>query len=358
MSYKNTVPDFQNQTIYVGMDVHLKSWQVTFRSAGMVLGTHSMEPDPEKLCSYLHRQYSNGIYKSAYEAGFCGFWIHRKLVSLGIENIIINPADIPTSGKEKVQKTDIVDSKKIARELENGTLTGIYIPTEYDESFRSLNRLRLQYTRDMVRQKNRIKAMLHRLGLALPPNHEMKHWSKRFLEHLKTLPFREKTDKMVMDMMLQTLMKMREELVSIVLQLRALVAENEVTRKTVEHLLSVPGVGVITAMTLKAELIDITRFRHLDDLSSYVGLVPAIHDSGETSTTLGISNRHMPYVRNMLIESSWTAVRKDPALLASYSNLIKRMTKAEAIIRIAKKLLNRIMTVWKHQTDYVHAVVV
>ena len=85
----------------------------------MVLQTYSMNPDPAELARHLKKNYPGGIYRSAYEAGFCGFWIHEKLTGLGIENIVIHAADVPTTNKEKVNKTDKVDSKKIARKLLN-----------------------------------------------------------------------------------------------------------------------------------------------------------------------------------------------------------------------------------------------
>ncbi len=67
--------------------------------------------------------------------------------------------------------------------------------------------------------------------------------------------------------------------------------------------------------------------------------------------------QHNKYLRSLLIEAAWIAVRKDPALTASFNEYIKRMSKQEAIIRIAKKLLNRIRTVWMKNTEYVCSVV-
>lgn len=101
----------------------------------------------------------------------------------------------------------------------------------------------------------------------------------------------------------------------------------------------------------------IRRFKRFDQISSYVGLVPAVHSSGDKESILGLSNRHSRYLRNMLIESAWTAVRKDPALRKKYNELCKRMYKQKAIIRIAKKLLSRIVFVWKNEREYSTSVV-
>ena len=60
-----------------------------------------MDPAPEKLAEHLKRNYPDAEYRSVYEAGFSGFEAHRTLCRLGVQNIVINPADVPTSGKER-----------------------------------------------------------------------------------------------------------------------------------------------------------------------------------------------------------------------------------------------------------------
>jgi len=128
-------------------------------------------------------------------------------------------------------------------------------------------------------------------------------------------------------------------------------------QKIVNHLLTIPGVGFVTAATLYTEIMNINRFRRFDELSSYVGLVPSTHSSGEKERVTGMGQRQNVHLRNILIESAWVAVRKDPAMTMVFGKLSKRMKKQEAIVRIAKKLLSRIMHVWKQQEDYVLAVV-
>ena len=86
---------FKGQNIYVGLDVHLKSWSVTVLSENSVLKRFVQPPDPDALHKFLTRSYPEADYHSVYEAGFCGFWIHERLTALGIENIVINPADVP-----------------------------------------------------------------------------------------------------------------------------------------------------------------------------------------------------------------------------------------------------------------------
>lgn len=187
----NTI-SFENQVFYIGIDVHKRSWTVTIRTNDLAMKTFSMNPDPAGLVKHMQKNYPGGIYKSAYEAGFCGFWIHNKLTELGIENIVIHAADVPTTNKEKVNKTDKVDSKKIAKKLENDDLNSIYVPGNKEQQLRSLCRLRSRIVSHNTRLKNRIKGHLNYYGVDLPPNHEMAHWSANFIGYLESMCVGEK----------------------------------------------------------------------------------------------------------------------------------------------------------------------
>ena len=357
MRAKNKELDFRNQVIFVGIDVHKKSWTITINISGQQIKTFSMYPDPVELSKYLHTHYPGGIYQSVYEAGFCGYWIARQLQALGIKNIIVNPADVPTSNKEKTRKTDSIDSRKLARELSGENLSGIYIPNEADEAERVLSRLRIQLTKDQTIVKNRIKSLLNYLGVQLPENIELKHWSGGFIAHLDKMEFKHEQIKQTLEQLLKQLSELRKQLTEVLMLIRKSVKENERREKIVRHLLTIPGVGFITAVTLYTEIMDINRFKRFDELSSYVGLAPSTHSSGEKERVIGISQRQNVHIRNLLIESAWIATRRDPAMTMAFGKLTKRMKKQEAIIRIAKKLLSRIMHVWKHEEDYVLAVV-
>jgi len=122
--------NFEGHNIYVGFDAHLKSWQVTILTQNMSHKTFTMPPNPNVLSAYLKNNFPNANYYSAYEAGFCGLWAHYQLTNLGINNIVVNPADVPSTQKDKIQKEDKRDSRKIARSLRNGELNAIYIPNK------------------------------------------------------------------------------------------------------------------------------------------------------------------------------------------------------------------------------------
>ena len=134
-------------------------------------------------------------------------------------------------------------------------------------------------------------------------------------------------------------------------------SRQESYREQVSYLKSIPGIGLITSMVFLTEIVDINRFRNLDHLASYVGLIPGEDSSGDKEVHTGISRRRNQNLRYLLIESSWTAVRKDPALAMSYNNLVKRMPKNKSIIRIARKLLSRMRYVLKNRESYEPCVV-
>jgi transposase len=344
--------DFSDTTFYIGIDVHKKSWSVTIISEGKTLVTLSMDPSPEGLVKYLHSRYPNGKYYSVYEAGFCGFWIDQNLKALGVNNIIVSPADIPSKSKERRRKTDVVDSKKLARELSVGNLEGIYIPTEENISLRSFVRLRMQLTNDQTRIKNRIKSLLNFKGIEIPPNTENKHWSKNFINYLYNLSTKDDYMKYTLITLLDILLRIREQLLSIVKKLRTIVKANPEINNTIMYLQSVPGVGFIIAVTFYTEIMDIARFPRLDEIATYVGLAPAIYSSGQKEKTLGLSKQKNKYLRNLLIQAAWVAIRKDPAMLKAYGVLRRKMSEQKAIIRITKKLLSRMRFVWSNETKY------
>ena len=114
----------------------------------------------------------------------------------------------------------------------------------------------------------------------------------------------------------------------------------------INYLRSVVGIGFVTAITLFTELIDIKRFPTLDHLAAFIGLVPSVNSSGDRHSEEGLTERRNRFLRHVIIEAAWVAARKDPALTLAFIELTKRMKKQEAIIRIARKLLNRIRFVW------------
>lgn len=350
--------NLKGQNIYVGIDSHLRSWKVTILTEHNFHRTFSQDPDPATLVNYLHRHFPGANYHSAYEASFCGFGIHRELVKLGVKNIVANPADIPTTDKEKRQKEDKRDSNKIAKALRSGDFKGIYVPSQESEELRSLVRYRKTLVKEISRGKNRIKSHLYFHGVEIPTEHSQssKYWSNQFTNWLKGVELSTCYGTIVLQDMLENNLMLRKKLLGITREIRK-ASRSKAYAQTYDLLTSIPGIGLITAMTLISELENIERFKSLDKLCSYIGLVPTTNSTGDKEKTGGITPRANRALRASIIESAWVAARIDPALSLAYNELCKRMKPSRAIIRVAKKLLNRVRFVLKHKTGYVYSVI-
>ena len=351
MQEKNNKLNFNGQDIYVGLDVSKKSWKVTILTKDFEHKTFNQPPVPETLVGYLNRNFPGAHYLCVYEAGLSGFWIHNALKQYGVDCVVVHPADVPTKDKEKRNRNDTVDARKLARSLRSGELTSIYVPSRQAQEDRSLVRMRMQVVKKQTRTKNQIKSFLSLYGIDIPDELVNSHWSRRFVSWLEDLNLCYESGNQALGALLLELNHLRQLIALLTRQIRAL-AGQEPYKEMVNYLVSIPGISMLTAMVLLTELVDINRFKDFDHLSSYAGLVPGEDSSGDTERSTGLSTRRNANLRVLLIESSWVAVRKDPALMMAFVELSKRMPKNQAIIRIARKLLSRIRYVLRNRQYY------
>ena len=344
---------FKGKNIYVGLDVHLKSWSVTILSETSLLKQMRQDADPEGLHRFLVNHYPEAEYFSVYEAGFCGFWIHDRLMALGIHNIVVNPADVPTMTSERLRKTDAIDSKKLAIGLRAKQLKGIFTPDNEVIEIRSLIRLKNSTTKDITRQKNRIKSQLRYIGIQIPKELDQAQatWSKRFVNWLREVELHTPYGRQTLDIQLMQLDDLRKQKAQIMKRLREL-SHTERFNETLKLLMTIPGIGQVTGLSLLAEIIDISRFKSSEHLAAYVGMIPMCHSSGEHNGSGDITLRKHAGLRCSIIEASWVAIRKDEALQLCYLQNVKRMPAGKAIVKVARKLVNRLFFVLKHQQPY------
>ncbi len=350
--------DFSGTTIYCGVDVHKKSWRVNIQDNEFELEDFSQNPDAVLLHKHLINRYPGAAYNIGYEAGFSGFNMQRTLSESGCRCWVVNAADIPASDKDKKQKHDKADARRLCAYLQSKNLKGIHIPDAAREHARTLVRTRERIVNNQTRCKNRIWQLLYYSGLPVPAQQqEGKYWSKRFIEGLQKMDCGGSLHlQRSLQLHIKDYLQTRQLLLEATRAIRALCKEEKYAGD-IWLLRSIPGIGEINAAVMLFELQDITRFKRFDYLCSYVGLVPDTSDSGDTKRTKGITHRHNHYLRTALVESSWSVVRKDPALLMKYKEYCRRMDKNKAIIRVAKHLLSRISFVLKNKKEYVTGVV-
>lgn len=122
--------NFENNTVYVGLDVHKRSWNAAVYLNDQFVRNVHQPPTPEALHHYLTHNYPGASYMCAYESGKFGYWIQRRFHHFGINCLVVNPADIPSTHKDEVNKTDTRDARGIGHALVCNQLKGIYVPTE------------------------------------------------------------------------------------------------------------------------------------------------------------------------------------------------------------------------------------
>jgi transposase len=350
--------NFKGQNIYIGIDVHKQSWMVCICSEHLEHKYFVQPPSVEALSGYLNRNFLGATFYSVYEAGFCGFHVHEKLQAAGIHNIVVNAADVPTTHKEKVNKTDKRDSRKLARSLRSNELTAIHIPTGKTQQDRALVRMRYTVRKDLSRIKCRIKSLLNFYGIEHPERFSSPgtHWSGRYMEWLKTIPMQHESGQIALQLLIEEAGAIRKILLLVTKQIKAL-SRTEFYARNFELINSVPGIGLVTGMFFLTAIEDIHRFSSAGSFAGYAGLIPCCNNSGEKENNGPITSRAPKILRDMFIECAWIAARKDPALRLAFCQLCKRMDANKAIVRIARKLLNRIYCVLKTKKHYVCGVV-
>jgi transposase len=285
-----------------------------------------------------------------YEAGFSGFWLYRKLVADGYDCIVTPPNRVPKSS-DKV-KTDKRDAEKLAQYLAAGILKAVAVPSPRAEADRRIGRRRRQLVRTQTRCKNQIHSFLHLHGHS-KPDQTGTYWSKAYMEWLSRLEFECESDSFLIESLIDRYRSVRDELAKVTRQLRQLSRDPRYT-DDFQRLIALPGVGLITAMTFILELFDLPRFKKTTQFSSYLGLTPSQHSSGEHVRLGRITREGNTYLRHVLIESAWTVIRHDPHLRAKFYRIRAQGTKAnKAIVAVARSLAIRLRRCLLDQCQYV-----
>lgn len=336
--------DYRGKTIFMGIDVHKNTYSVSVICDKTLIKRDKLTADPKQLLQYCNN-FKGAQIESAYEAGFCGFYLHRFLIANGINNIVVNPGSIEVSSRDSV-KTDKRDSLKLATQLADGRLFCIFIPSIKREDKRNLSRLREQFVKQRNRTACQIKSLLHLYGLieAYTNPRVSDKWFKKILT-LKV----EKNCKFRLEKLILTWRYFN-------LQLKLINQEiaNEVEEdKWLENIYcSTPGIGPTTARKLINELDDMSQFSNQEKLFNYAGLTPREYSSGDNVRQGHITKQGKSIIRRLLIESSWVAIKVDISLEEKFKQLSYRVGKKRAIVAIARILLGRIRTCIKEKRIY------
>jgi transposase len=338
---------YRGKKVYAGIDVHKRSYSVTVICEREIVARDTMQASPEGLGGYLKKRFMGAQIFSAYEAGFSGFGLHRKLEGYGIHSRVVNAASVEIAANDRV-KTDKRDSKKLAEQLSKGGLRGIYIPSKAEEMKRVLTRTREQIVRHRARVATQIKSKLHYFGL-IGCGDDNKPVSGAYIKRIEQqeLPAELKYCLQVLGEQWRFLtMKLKEIAVKIAEQ-----AEGDEELEKVYR--SVPGVGSVSSRVLANELGNLAlRFANERALFSFTGLTPGEHSSGEYVRKGHISRQGSARIRKYLTEIAWRTIRKDPALEEIFQRIAKTRGKKRAIVAIARKIIGRIRSCFRQQCLY------
>ena len=351
MPIQNSTKFSDSQNVYIGLDVHLRQWNVCIYHGGIRRKPFQQSPTVNALLSHLRDNYPDMNYFSAYEAGVCGNSIHYELEDNGIRNIIFNPADIAQKDKERKRKTDRIDASKIARALSHGELECIHIPPKERTEHRNLLRVRNCYIGDIKRSKIRIRHLLHVNGIEIPSEYSNGHWPQAFFTWLLELCTDGNATGQAIHSMTLGLLNQISLLKEVESRIRSLM-ETDCYAEDFHLLRTIPGIGETTAYTLLLECGDLDSFSSADKFCAFVGLVPDTDRSDTHEGKCGITRRRHKTLRYMLTEAAWRAVSADTGLSKLYARYSRRMPKQKAIVKIAHKLTKIIKFVVTNKTAY------
>ena len=250
-----------------------------------------------------------GEVRVCYEAGPCGYALQRQLeASAGLVCEVIAPALIPVRPGERI-KTDRRDAVKLVGLYRAGELTVVHPPSEGAEAVRDLMRCREDAKEDLLRARHRLSKLLLRRGRIYTAG---KQWTQRHQQWMASQVWEEAADGVVFEEYRLGISQLEDRLH----ELDARVEESSVRdpyREPVGWLRCFRGIDTVTAMTIVAEVHEITRFQDAPSFMGYLGVVPSEHSSGERTSRGGITKAGNSHVRRILVESAWHS-RHRPAV--------------------------------------------
>jgi len=338
MNEGKVTQEAESEKIYVGIDVHAKSYAVTVVCEGRATKKWSMPAENEKLIEKLQRDYGNCTICTAYEAGFSGFVLHRALEKAGVKNLVVHAAAIAISSGDRV-KTDRRDSEKLSTLLSKGMLKGIRIPSIEEELKRQLNRYRQQLMKERTRFMVQIRRRLYHFGYGLEWDGVLQRRQVR--ELLDGLPSSD------LKLCVESQLRLWEAVERELKETNKLLSQQAAQCPYEEMYRSIPGIGRVSARILANELGDMQQFANEKALFCFVGLTPTEHSSGEHIRRGHISRQGNGTLRKILVEAAWVAIRNDIGLKLYYSRLAARAGGKRAIVAVARKLIGRARAVFR-----------
>jgi transposase len=292
---------------------------------------------------------------SCYEAGRDGFWLHRALAAIGVQNLVVDSSSIEVDRRARRAKSDRLDVVKLLEMLmrhhagESRGFRVVRVPTPAEEDRRQLHRELETLKRDRTREINRVKSLLATQGIAAGPRGTLPHrldalriWNgERLPSGLAVRLAGEVTRGQMIEARIRELEQERK---------RLLRNSPDPAVAVVRKLLKVRGIGIESAWVYAMEFFSWRRFRNVREVSSLAGLVSAPYQSGTMRRDLGITKAGNRHVRALAVEIAWGWLRHQPgsALAQWYQRRFGSggpVQRRKGIVALARKLL---VALWKY----------
>ena len=275
---------------YVGLDVHKDTIAVAVALPGREEPVYRGEiKNQRKSLLRLIRSLSPDaeVLSFCYEAGPCGYGVYREIIDTGHYCEVVAPSLIPRRAGERV-KTDRRDAVKLARLHRSGELTAVWVPDEEQEAMRDLTRAREDMKAIEAKARQRLGAFLLRHDRVYREGKSRR--TQRHFRWLEEQRFEHPVQQVVFQEYVDTVMEARRRVAGLEGQMRE-VLEPWSLRPMVEALIALRGVDVVTAMTVLAELGDLTRFDSPRELMSFLARPTAVVQRGLRHRARGVTSR-------------------------------------------------------------------
>jgi transposase len=339
--------------IFVGLDVDKKKMALTCTDHGSLHRSLNMPNNARQLLNYTRKHFAGQRVAFVYEAGPTGFGLYDELTAAEHNCLVVSPSTVPSAPRNKV-KTNRLDSKKLSEGLRGGQLRGIHVPPPIYRELRHLVQLRDTQVAQLTASKLRIKSLLLYEGIAFPAANGK--WSARVLRQLQQVPCNTSV-RFKLDQLIDTLGFHYLAAAQVQKQIRQLCQNDPELQSCISYLMSLPGVGTITATHALARLGDWRQISNVRQIAGFLGLVSREDSTGDKENRGAITRSGDSRLRNKLIQCAWTAIRQDPELRAFYRSIYERQPRKvaarKAIVAVARKLTTRMYAVLKEQRPYI-----
>lgn len=291
-------------TRWVGLDVHAETIAVAIAEEdGAVRSLGTIPNEPAAVERMIRKLGDKPELRVCYEAGPCGYVVYWQLTKLGIACEVVAPTLIPVKAGDRV-KTDRRDAEKLARCHRSGDLTGVWVPDAEHEALRDLVRAREAAKKDQLRARHRLGKFLLRHGKRRAPGTTA--WGSKHMAWLSSLTFEHVAAGDTFVDYLSEVKRSAERIDRLEQALDGAVERAPAhMREVIAALQSLRGVAKMIAVTIVAEVGQLSRFVRPKELMGYSGLVPSEASSGGKTRRGAITKTGNSHLRRVLVEAAW-----------------------------------------------------